>query len=257
MSPALRVDLAQLCRETRVMLDITQEELARAAGVSRSHIAGVEAARVNASLDLVTRIGDVLGLELRLIGVRPTVIEPRPNDSVHARCSGYADRRFRGSGWMTRREVEVVHGRSHGWIDLLAYHPVTRVLVIVEVKTRIEDIGAIERQLGWYERSALAVAAPYGWRPTRITSWLLLLASDEVDSAVRTNREVLSAGFPQRATDMLGVVSGEVPAEDGLRGLAMIDPSSRRADWLVRARSDGRRSPAPYRGYADAAQRFR
>lgn len=250
------MSFAPLCRETRLSLDITQHDLAGAVGVSRSHVAGLETGRVNPSLDLVARIGDALGLDLQLVGRPPTLIDPRPTDSVHARCSGYADRRFRGSAWMTRREVEVVHARSHGWIDLLAYHPVTRVLVIVEIKTRIDDIGAIERQLAWYERSAREVAARFDWHPTRISSWLLLLASEEAAMAVRAQLDVLRAGFPERADEMLAAVKGATPAEDGRRGLAMIDPSSRRTDWLIRTRSDGRRSPAPYRSYADAARRF-
>jgi hypothetical protein len=41
------------------------------------------------------------------------------------------------------------------------------------------------------------------------------------------------------------------------RGLALVDPSSRRRDWLIRTSVDGRRSPASYRGYADFLDRRR
>jgi DNA-binding XRE family transcriptional regulator len=60
----LRVSFARLCRDTRVMLDITQAELASAVGVSRSHIAGIEIGRVAPSLDLAWAIGDRLGLDI-------------------------------------------------------------------------------------------------------------------------------------------------------------------------------------------------
>jgi hypothetical protein len=40
------------------------------------------------------------------------------------------------------------------------------------------------------------------------------------------------------------------------RGLALIDPTSRRRDWLLPSRSDGRRTRAPYMDYADAARRL-
>jgi transcriptional regulator with XRE-family HTH domain len=236
-------------------LDIRQADLASAVGVSRSHIAEVETGKVNPSLDLVMRIGDALGLDLELVARSTVVVEPRVSDSVHARCSGYVDRRFRGSGWVTRREVEVVHARSHGWIDLLAFHPVTRVLVIVEVKTRIDDIGAIERRLAWYERSARELAARFDWRPSRISTWLLVLASDEVESAALMQRDVMRAAFPDRAIEMRHVVGGDLPSTSQ-RGVALIDPASRRADWLMPTRSDGRRGAAPYRDYAHAAARF-
>lgn len=256
MSNRLRMSFARLCRDTRVQLDITQQELAGAVGVSRSHIAGIETGRVNPSLDLVWQIGAALGIDLQLVGERPVVLSPRSRDLVHARCSGYVDRRFRRAGWLTRREVEVVHARSHGWIDLLAFHPVTGILVIVEVKTQLDNLGAIERQLAWYERSATDVALTFGWQPTGVFSWLLLLESEEVETAVHRSREVLREAFECRASEMRAVLRGAAGHAPAVRGLALIDPSSRRADWLVPTRSDGRRSVAPYRDYADAARRI-
>lgn len=256
MPSHLRVTFARLCLDTRTMLDITQQALADAVGVSRPYIAAIEAGRANPSLDLVVRVADRLGIELEFAARQPLVI-PRPqHDLVHARCSGYIDRRLRGAGWEVRREVEVTHGRSHGWIDLLAFDPRTGTLLVVEVKTRIDDLGAIERQLGWYERSARGLAQDLGWRPDRLASWLIALASDEVDVAIRANSDAFAAGFPMRATDMGSVVGGHLVTVVSGRGLALIDPSSRRREWLVKSRSDGRRTRAPYRDYADAARRF-
>jgi transcriptional regulator with XRE-family HTH domain len=251
----LRTSFAELCRDTRTLLDITQGELAEAAGVSRSLIAGIETARVNPTLDIVMRVGDALGLDLQLVGQQPNVIDPRRSSFVHGRCSAYTGRRLGGHGWSIRREVEVIHGRSHGWIDILAFHPGSGTLVIVEIKTRLDDLGTIERQLGWYERAAREVAVRAGWRPVIVVSWLLLLDSEEVEVAIRRERELIRAGFPQRAGQMRAVLDGERPSGSE-RGLALIDPSSRRAAWLIPTRLDGRRSPAPYRDYADAARRM-
>jgi len=237
------------------MLDITQQTLADAVGVSRAYIAAIESGRANPSLDLVVRVADRLGIEIDLVAREPLVLARPQHDLVHARCSGYIDRRLRRAGWHVRREVEAVHGRSHGWIDLLAFDPRTGTLAIIEVKTRVDDLGAIERQLGWYERSARALAGQFGWRPRNVVGWLLILASDEVDVAIRANHDALVAAFPMRAVEMARVVSGEVPPGSG-RALALIDPSSRRREWLLKSRSDGRRTPARYRDYADAARRF-
>jgi hypothetical protein len=60
--------------------------------------------------------------------------------------------------------------------------------------------------------------------------------------------------FPMRAPEMLASFDGTPPRAG--RGLALIDPTSRRQGWLIRARVDGRRSAAPFRDYADAAARF-
>lgn len=256
MPSYLRVTLARLCFDTRTMLDITQQALADAVGVSRPYIAAIESGRANPSLDLVVRVADRLGIQIDLVARQPLVIARPQHDLVHARCSGYVDRRLRRAGWEVRREVEVVHGRSHGWIDLLAFDPRTGTLLIVEVKSRVDDLGAIERQLGWYERSALGLARELGWRPDRVAGWLIALASDEVDAAIRANSDALDAAFPMRAVHMTRVVGGEILPAAASRGLALIDPSSRRREWLLKSRSDGRRSAAPYRDYADAARRF-
>lgn len=238
------------------MLDITQRQLADAVGVSRAHITAIEGGRANPPLDLVSRIADVLGVRLELVARPPVIVGGgRQYDLLHARCSGYVDRRLRATGLETRREVEVVHGRSHGWVDLLAFDPRTRTIFVIEVKTRLDDLGEIERQLGWYERSAMTVAVGLGWRPRVVQSWLLMLATEAVDASIHLNRDVLARAFPIRATSMLEVLADNVRPTGG-RALALIDPSSRRRDWLIRARPDGRRSPAPYRDHVDAGRRF-
>lgn len=238
------------------MLDITQQMLADAAGVSRSLIAAIEAGHANPSLDVGMRIGDALGLDLQLVGRPPVAISSRTRSVVHARCSGYADRRLRAIDWQTRREVEIVGDRSHGWIDLLAFDPRTRVMVIVEVKTWLDDIGAIERQLAWYERAAKDVASGIGWQPDAVTSWLLVLASEEVENSLRRYRDLFRIAFPRRAMDMRRDLTEPARIVTASRGLALIDPTSRRRDWLLPSRSDGRRTKAPYLDYADAARRL-
>ena len=66
--------------------------------------------------------------------------------------SGHIARRLERSNWNVATEVEVGGDRSRGWIDLLAFRPATGLLLVVEVKTEIHDLGQIDRALGWYER---------------------------------------------------------------------------------------------------------
>jgi hypothetical protein len=123
------------------------------------------------------------------------------------------------------------------------------------VKTELHDAGAVQRTLGWYEREAWTAARSFGWRPRRATAALLLLCSEENDQRVVANRDLLRQAFPARAGAIdawLRDPRAPLPA----RSLAVIDPRTRRRDWLRPTRSDGRRSPAPYRDYADAARRL-
>jgi hypothetical protein len=148
-------------------------------------------------------------------------------------------------------EVEVGGDRSRGWIDVLAYHPATGWLLVIEIKTEIHDLGAIERSLGWYERDAIIAARRLGWRPTHTIGCLLLLATAANDARASANHVPIRVEFPTRARELAGLIkagSGERPLG---RAVAMIDPLSRRTDWLRPLRQDGRRQPAPYMDYAD------
>jgi transcriptional regulator with XRE-family HTH domain len=251
----LRVRFADLCRTTRVRLDISQQELADAVGISRGYLANIELARANPTIDLVARLATALGLELSLDGRPPTFLrERRSGDLVHARCLTHAHDRLETAGWRLAREVEVSDGRVHGWVDLLAFDPRTGTLLVIEIKTRLDDIGAVERHLGWYARRVGPACVALGWTPKATARWLLVLASTEVDDAIHGARAALARAFPSRAPQMLAVVDGAGPAVDGI---ALIDPTSRRRDWLIRSRADGRRTMAPFHDYAAAAERLR
>ena len=150
------------------------------------------------------------------------------------------------------REVEVVSGRSHGWIDLLSFDPATGTLLVIEIKTTLDDFGALERQLSWYERMAPGSARDIGWRPRRSVSIVLALARDEVERLALAYRDVLAVAFPVRAGAIASLIADPASPMPG-RGLALIDPRSRRRDRLLRTSLEGRRSRLPYRGYADAA----
>jgi transcriptional regulator with XRE-family HTH domain len=227
--------------------------VATEAGIARGYLAAIEAGRANPSVEVVEAIVRALGVEAHLALRGPITIERHQRDLVHARCIAAIERRLRAGGWHTKHEAEVVLGRSHGWIDVLAFHPGSECLLVVEVKTRIDNIGAAERQIGWYSRAAFEPARRLGWRPRRIATWLLVAATTEADRALMANRELLLTAFPMRASAMLAwLAAGVHPL--GPRGLALVDPRSKRRDWLIRARIDGRRSAARYADYDDLAK---
>jgi transcriptional regulator with XRE-family HTH domain len=245
---SLRLALGNVVARTRRDLGWSQGRLAVRAGVSRSMIARVESATVNVSLDVAAGVCDALGVQVDLTFRTPFIAERPQRDPAHARCSSYVQHRLEAVGWTVAREVEVVHGRSHGWIDLLAFEPRLRSLLIVEVKTELDDLGRIERTLSWYERDGWGAARRLLWRPARMATWLLVLATDVNDERIRANRDLLARAFEARAVEGLAALTSAATPPHRL--LALIDPRSRRRDWLIRCRIDGRRSLATYPNYA-------
>jgi len=67
----LRMAFARACVETRISLDLTQQQVAARVGVSRSYIAKVERGGIDPKLSMVERIAEALGFELELRTARP------------------------------------------------------------------------------------------------------------------------------------------------------------------------------------------
>lgn len=138
---------------------------------------------------------------------------------------------------------------------------------MIELKTEVHDLGQIERNLGWYEREAWAAARSVGWRPRTVRGCLLLLATVANDTRVAENRISIDAGFPLRSRHLAAILAGDDQAagkEDAAsggrtasagRGIAMIDPASKRRAWCRPLRIDGRWTAAPYADYADFMRR--
>jgi transcriptional regulator with XRE-family HTH domain len=231
----------------------TQEELAHRADMSQAMVSAIENGRVSdLTFSRAERLLAAMGARLVISVDTPFLGDrQRQREPAHARSSAHVAARLRRAGWLVATEVEVGGDRSRGWIDVLAYHPATGWLLVVEIKTEIHDLGAIERSLGWYEREARFAARRLGWHPRRSIGCLLLLATAANDLRVSANRDSFATGFPARAKELSDLVeAGTDPASPG-RAVAMIDPLSKRMAWLRPLRLDGRRSAAPYADYAD------
>lgn len=192
-----------------------------------------------------------VAIDLRLVS--PFAAERPQRDRAHVRCVAYVARRLTRSGYDVATEAQLGNGRWLGFADLLAFDPDTRWLLLIEVKTVIDDVGAIDRQIGGYEGGAWTAAHRHGWRPRAVIGILLVLATEESDRRLSSSRDHFDRRHRIRARalgDLIDRRGVHHPAR-GERGLAMIDPASRRRAWLLPTWLDGRRVPAPYRDRVD------
>jgi transcriptional regulator with XRE-family HTH domain len=234
-------------RDARQARGWSQAELGAQSGLSQSAIAAIEkgsAGRIDSLERICTGLGGELVLDVRL----PFAGDgPRQVDRGHARCVGSMRRLLESAGHVCATEQEILDGPWRGWIDLIAYDSKPRRLVIVEVKTELQDAGALDRQVGRYVRLCLDVARRHGWAVVEIGVIVVVLATAANDAFLIANRQVLGAAFPIRGRQAIScsLDRGRIQA----RMLVMIDPRRRGRRALLRSAADGRRTAAPYKDY--------
>jgi transcriptional regulator with XRE-family HTH domain len=96
-------------------------------------------------------------------------------DRAHAAVQNAAASRLGRAGWIARAEVSFNHYGDRGRCDLLAWHPGSNSLLIVEVKSRIGDVQDLLGRLDVKVRLGQLLAAQSGWpQPARIVPALVL-----------------------------------------------------------------------------------
>jgi transcriptional regulator with XRE-family HTH domain len=239
-------------RVIRLSIGLPQRGLAKRIRRSQGFVSLVEHGRVTRlSIAEADAICDALGATL-ILGVEAPILVAgaRQRDAAHARCVAYVARRLASDGWIVRREVMIGPRDRPGWIDILAFDPASSVLLVIEIKTELVDIGGLERQLGWYQREARRACRDLDWAPNAVVPCALVLSTGSNDDRMRANAESLRQVFPLRWRDLIRVIRRKGPAGGGW-ALAVIDPRSRVHDWCRPTVLDGRRSAPPYARLGD------
>ncbi len=257
-SHSLAIRLGELVRDARRLAGWTQSELARRAATTQSAISRLERG-VAQPLDvlLVDRVLAALGFRASLdIEGRHLADRRRQREPVHARMNGFLAANLERRGFRTALEVPVGDPSPRGWIDLLAFRPVDRALLMDETKGDLPDVGAFQRSLAFYERNAREAANRLGWSATRLVVLGTMLDSATIATRLAENRELLGRAFPSPVDRLLAWIDDPQAPAPFAWTLATCDPASRSAAWLRPPMVGTRRRPIAYADYAEAAARL-
>jgi transcriptional regulator with XRE-family HTH domain len=156
-------------------------DLAAASGVARSVLSELEAGRLDAhSLGALRRSVHAAGGVLRLTVDVPGGDRSRLLDADHARLQAAWAEMLVRFGWEVVPEATYSVYGERGSIDLLAWHPSTRMLLVVELKTIIVDAGELVRALDRKTRLARTIARERGWMPVAVAPALIVLEGTTV-----------------------------------------------------------------------------
>jgi transcriptional regulator with XRE-family HTH domain len=183
----------------RIRKGLRQEDLAAEAGVSRGAIARIEHGRAEkVTVETLERLARPLGARVvcRLTWQGEGL--DRLLDADHAAIVERVVRILGDFGWVVATEVSFNIWGERGSIDILAFHPGTRILLVVEVKSVVPYVQATLVTLDRKERLAIEIGRARGWDAAGVAK--LLVIRDDRTARRRIDRHAATFGnaFPDR-----------------------------------------------------------
>lgn len=99
-------------------------------------------------------------------------------------------------GWLAAPEVSFAIYGERGVIDILAFHPSTGSLLIIEIKTDLVDIQEMVGTFDRKQRLAKRIAGERGWSATTVSSWLVVAEGSTNQRRAAAHRTMLRNAYP-------------------------------------------------------------
>ncbi len=186
-------------RALRIRIRLRQGDVAAMAGVSRSLIAAIDRGQLDGvTLGSLRRATSAMGADfdlfLRWRGERLD----RLVDEHHAALVEVVVRLLRDAGWEVATEVSFSIWGERGSIDILAFHPTERVLLVVEVKSVVPDSQETLHRLDQKTRLGPVIARDPGWEATNASRLLVVGESSTSRRRIARLASTYDVAFPDR-----------------------------------------------------------
>ena len=226
-----------------------QDDLAAAARVSRGVIARIEqghATRV--TVETLDKVAGALGgrVTCRLTWNGEGL--DRLLDAEHAAIVEAVVRTLRSADWLVATEVSFNNFGERGSIDILAFRPEARVVLVIEVKSVVPDIQGMLVTLDRKERLAKEIARERGWEAVAVARLLVIRDNRTARRRIDAHAATFGNAFPDRAIDVRRWLATP-EARRPLRGLWFLSGESQ-AVAKQRVRRAGR---SPERGSGEVS----
>lgn len=192
------IRLGNTLRVLRVRKHLRQSDVARRARIRRQVVSKVEAGLAGRyPLDTIRGIAGALGARLdarlRFQGADLDRILNAAHAELHESFASYLGTL---NGWIWLPEVSFSHYGERGVIDILAWHPATRCLLIIELKTELVDPQELVAVMHRRARLGREIAAREGWEPLTISTWVVVRDTSTERRRARRHSRLLRGAFP-------------------------------------------------------------
>ena len=191
--------LAAAIRQIRMSRGWRQVDLAERSGTSQAAVSRVERGRLGTlSVARIRAIGAALDIRVdiapRWRGGELDRLLNRRHSALHESVARSFAARW--PAWILAPEVSFSIYGERGAIDILAWHPGRRALLVIELKTEIVDVNELLATLDRKRRLASRIAAERGWDATTVSALLIVEGSRTNRRRIAAHETILRAALP-------------------------------------------------------------
>jgi transcriptional regulator with XRE-family HTH domain len=193
-------------RRLRIARQLRQTDLAALAGVPRKVVIDAEAGRLDGiAVGRLRRLARLLGARFEGDVLWHGGDRDRMLNRGHAAMHEAVVRWLREiGGWLALPEISFARNGERGVIDIVAWHPATRSVLVIELKTRLVDLNNLMATMDIRRRVAWDIARDHGWDPLTVSIWVIAAPSRTNARILADHRTVLRAKFPADGRTMRG-----------------------------------------------------
>lgn len=196
-----------MIRSIRIKRNLRQQDLAAMAKVSPSTISRIERGHLDTvSLATLRRVAAALEIRVDLVGRWRAGDLDRLMNSRHSALHEQVARMFRArcSDWHVEPEVSFSIFGERGIIDILAWHPGHRSLLVIELKTDIVDVNELVGGVDRKRRLARDIGRDRGWDATIVSSWVIVSSGRTNRARIAAHGAMLHAAYPVNGRTVRG-----------------------------------------------------
>jgi transcriptional regulator with XRE-family HTH domain len=241
--------IGRIERALRHRLRLRQIDLGERVGVSQGEISLFERGRIEGMpIRTIRRILGGVDAELVLVVRWRGGDLDRLLDATHARLGERVVRLLTADGWTVIPEVSFSIYGERGSIDLLAWHPATRTLLVIELKSEIASVEETFRRHDVKVRLARQIALErFGWKAAVVGRLLVVPAHRTIRRQVEDKARLFESVYPARNVVVRRWLRDPVDPLAGLLFVSDTNVTRGRRDRPVRKRV---RTAGPHRDRA-------
>jgi len=189
--------LGRLLRAARLRRGWRQADVVARAGVGEGTVSRLERGEIRVvTVGTLRRVAAALEVQIDLAGRWRGGEGERLLSRRHSALADAVAQRLRELGWIVRPEVSFSVYGERGVIELLAWHPAHRSLLVIELKTEIVDVGELLATFDRKRRLSPGLAGDLGWRPAVVSAWVVAAESTADRRRVAAHASLIRSALP-------------------------------------------------------------